>query len=232
MRRGDDALWLEQLDQLTGDTARVRLDADRVWLRAECDFLTEEARFSYSTDGTAFTTLGPPFGMIFQLKTFQGVRYALFAYNARGAAGGWADFDAMRVDEPHPHGLTRPIPVGRTIALRVESRGTRFAIGGEERFAVVDRGLGRVALRTGERFLSVTPLTDSTSAVSLRTGEPGEGETFQWIESFYGDVALMSLATHRYLRVEADGRVTSDSPGLEGDPDEGTALGWRIVPDR
>ena len=41
----------------------------------------------------------------------------------------------------------------------------------------------------------------------------------------------MSLATHRYLRLEADGRVTGDSAGPEGDPDEGTALGWRVVQD-
>jgi beta-xylosidase len=230
VRRDDDALWLEQFDQLTGDTARVRLDADRVWLRADCDFLAEQARFTYSTDGNDFTTLGPPFGTIFQLETFQGVRYGLFGYNAGGAAGGYADFDATRVHEPRPRGLTRPVPVGRTIALQVEARGTSFAIEGRERFTVVDRGLGRVALRAGGRYLSVTPITDSTSAVGLRAGEPGDGETFQWIESFYGDVALMSLATHRYLRVEPDGRVTGDSPGLEPDPNDGTALAWSIAP--
>ncbi|HXE81123.1 MAG TPA: glycoside hydrolase 43 family protein, partial [Vicinamibacterales bacterium] len=32
----------------------VPLEGTRVWLRAECDFLTEQARFSYSTDGAAF----------------------------------------------------------------------------------------------------------------------------------------------------------------------------------
>jgi beta-xylosidase len=229
VRRGDDGLWLEQFDQLTGDTARVHLDAGRVWLRADCDFLTEQARFSYSLDGTTFTTLGPPFGTIFQLKTFQGVRYALFSYNARGNPGGYADFDAMRVHEPHPHGLTRPIPVGRTIALQVQGRSRPLTVDGVDRFAVVDRGLGRVALRAGTRFLSVTPLSDSASALSLRAGDPGDGETFQWIETLYGDVALMSLATHRYLRLEPDGRVTGDSPGLEGDPREGTALRWSIV---
>ena len=45
------------------------------------------------------------------------------------------------------------------------------------------------------------------------SGQAGDGETFQWIETFYGDVALMSLVTHRYLRLEPDGRVTGDSPG-------------------
>jgi len=47
---------------------------------------------------------------------------------------------------------------------------------------------------------------------------------------FYGDVALLSLATHRYLRLELDGRVTSDGLGLEPDPNDGAALAWRIAP--
>jgi len=229
VRRGDDGFWLEQFDQMTGDTVRMRLTAGRVWLRADCDFLTEQSRFSYSTDGTNFTTMGAPFATFFQLKTFQGVRYALFEYNARGVTGGYADFDEMRVDEPHPHALTRPIPVGRTIGLRVAARDTPFGVDGVRRFTVVDRGLGRVALRAGTRFVSVTPLSDSTSTVGLRDGEPSDGETFQWIETFYGDVALMSLATHRYLRVEPDGSLTGDALGIDPDPNDGTALAWRIV---
>jgi beta-xylosidase len=217
VRRGDDGFWLERFDQLTGDTARAKLSSPRVWLRADCDFLAERCGLSYATDGRRFTPLGAPVETIFQLKTFQGVRYALFQYNTRGAAGGFADFDAMRVVEPHPRGLTRPIPGGRTIAL------------GATRYTVVDRGLGRVALRTGGRYLSVTPRTDSTSTVGLREGAPGDGETFQWIETPYGDLTLMALSTHRYLRLEPDGRLTSDSRGPEGDPADGTALRWQVV---
>ena len=229
VRRADDGDWLEQFDQLTGDTARVRLRTGRVWLRADCDFLTEQASFSYSTDGTRFRPLGKPFGMIFQLKTFQGVRYSLFHYNARGGAGGHADFDAMRVHEPQPRGLTQPIPVGRTIALRAAERDTPLAVDGHDRFTIVDRGLGRVALRAGRRYVSVAPLTDGTSVVSLRDSAPGDGETFQWIETPYGDLTLMALSTHRYLRVEPDGRVSGDSRGPSPDAREGTALRWRVV---
>ena len=47
------------------------------------------------------------------------------------------------------------------------------------------------------------------------------------METLYGDLVLMSLATHRYLRLEQDGRVTSDSRGPEPDPSDGTALRWR-----
>ena len=229
VRRTADGLTLQQYDQTVDSTAASPLRATRVWLRVDGDFLTEQAHFSYSTDGARWTPLGRRFTMAFQLKTFQGVRFALFHYNTNGARGGVADFDLMRVDEPNPRGLMQPIPFGRTILLHAAGRDTPFAIDGERRFTVVDRGLGRVALRAGNRFLTVTPLSDSTSMLSLRAGTPSSGETFQWMETLYGDLMLMSLETHRYLRMEPDGRVSSDSRGAEPDPNDGTALRWRRV---
>ncbi|MEP6622047.1 MAG: family 43 glycosylhydrolase [bacterium] len=226
VRRTAAGLGLEQYDQTVDSTAAMQVAASRVWLRADCDFLTETARFSYSTDGTTWTPFGRPFVMAFQLKTFQGVRFALFHYNVGGSAGGVADFDLMRVDEPQPRGLTRPIPFGRSITLRAAGRDTRFALDRQERFTVEDRGRGRVALRAGARYLAITPLTDSTSVVALRSGPPGDGATFQWMESLYGDLLLMSLSTHRYLRLEPDGHVSGDSRGPEPDPNDGTALRW------
>jgi xylan 1,4-beta-xylosidase len=74
VRRLDDGLVVEQFDQATGETARAPLEGHRVWLRASCDFLAEQAQFSYSTDSETFLPIGAPFVMIFQLKTFQGVR--------------------------------------------------------------------------------------------------------------------------------------------------------------
>jgi hypothetical protein len=227
VRRTADGLALQQYDQTVDSTSAEPLRATRMWLRVECDFLTEEAHFAYSTDGARWTPFGRPFTMAFQLKTFQGVRYALFHHNTGGAPGGDADFDLMRVDEPSPRGLTRPIPVGRTIVLQAAGRDTPFVVDGERRFTVVDRGLGRVGLRAGNRYLSVTPRSDSTSVLALRAGPPSDGETFQWMETLYGDLMLMSLATHRYLRLEPDGRGSSDSRGAEPDPNDGTALRWR-----
>jgi hypothetical protein len=229
VRRTAAGMTLQQYDQTVDSTAAVPLRATRVWLRADCDFLTERAHFSFSTDGTRWTPLGRPFTMVFQLKTFQGVRFGLFHFNTHRVRGGVADFDLMRVDEPNPRGLTRPIPVGRTIAIQAAGRDTPFDVGGERRFTVVDRGLGRVGLRARNRFLSVTPLSDSTSTVALRAGLPGDRETFQWMETLYGDLMLMSLETHRYLRLEPDGRLSSDSHGAEPDPNDGTSLRWRDV---
>ena len=231
VRRTASGLELQQYDQAVDSAAASPLRGTRVWLRVDGDFLTEQAHFSFSTDGKHWTPLGRRFTMAFQLKTFQGVRFALFHYTTAGGQGGVADFDLMRVDEPNPRGLMQPIPFGHTIALRAAGRDTPFAVDGERRFTVVDRGLGRVALRAGNRFLSITPLSDSTSTLALSAGTPSDGETFQWMETLYGDLMLMSLATHRYLRLEPDGRVSSDSRGAEPDPNDGTALRWRGASD-
>ena len=107
---------LTYVTEEAGRVERVPLAAGRVWLRAACDFLREEARFSYSTDGKIFQPIGDPFRLVFQLMTFQGVRYSLFAF---GSGGGFADFDAIDVREPDPRGLTVPIPYGRPIELAV-----------------------------------------------------------------------------------------------------------------
>ncbi len=88
--RKDNGLAIEQFNQFTGKTAAAAFSGTEVWLRANCDFLTEKATFSYSVDGTTFEPLGDEFTMVFQLKTFQGVRYSLFHYNTDGHDGGCA----------------------------------------------------------------------------------------------------------------------------------------------
>ncbi|MBX6362616.1 MAG: glycoside hydrolase 43 family protein [Gemmatimonadetes bacterium] len=226
VRRDSAGYWIEQFDQTTGRSVRRPLHATRVWLRASCDFLTETAGFSFSTDGRRFEPLGGELTMVFQLKTFQGVRYALFHYNDAGAPGGYADFDAMTVYEPNPRGLTRPIPLGRTIAIATALAGTPLRVGGAAAFEVVDRGLGRVALRTPRGFVSVDT-AGGASRVVLRSGEPTAAETFQWIETPYGDLALLSLATHRYLRLDpATGALSADHPGPEPGRDDGAQFRW------
>ncbi|MCU1292838.1 MAG: beta-xylosidase [Bryobacterales bacterium] len=60
-----------------------------------------------------------PYTMAFQGITFQGVRYSLFAYNARSSGNaGFADFDSIDVNEPDPHRLPKSIPYGKEIELR------------------------------------------------------------------------------------------------------------------
>jgi beta-xylosidase len=228
VRRDSTGLALEQLDQSTGRTERRPLRATRVWLRADCDFLTEKARFAVSTDGTRFEPLGGEFTMVFQLTTFQGVRYSLFHYNVGGAPGGYADFDAMTVHEPNPRGLTRPIPFGRTIAIATADFGKPLAIGGAAAFTVVDRGLGRVALQVAGGFVSVDT-AGGASRVAVRRTDLTDAETFQWIETPYADLALLSLATHRYLRLDpATGALSADHPGPEPGRADGSQFQWVV----
>ncbi|PTX97955.1 glycoside hydrolase 43 family protein [Opitutus sp. ER46] len=227
VRREASGLVLAQYDQLADKTTTVPLATSRVWLRAHCDFLTEKAAFSYSTDGHAFTPIGGEFTMVFQLKTFQGVRYALFAYNRLGPDGGHADFDAFTVDQPHPRGLMRPIPVDRTISFVIYGGGLPVRVGDATTFKVIDRGLGRVAFQAGERFLSVAQSGDPQ--ISLRAGPPGDAETFQWTENVYGDLNLLSLVTHRHVRLHPDGGLVADSPGPKPDRRDGSCLVWSLA---
>lgn len=243
VRREADRAVIEQFDQTTGKAARVPLKTARVWLRAHCDFLTEKAKFSYSTDGKTFEPLGDEFTMIFQLKTFQGVRYSLFSYHTGTGEGGYADFDKLTVDEPHPRGLMKPIPFGKKITLAVFGTDSLLAVKDSQlavvtasdsqagsvptQFKVVDRGLGRVALQWGDKFISVASPGDK-GQVTLKAGRPTDAETFQWTENVYGDLILLSLATHRHLRIEpGSGAVTANHPGPKPDRKDGSCFTWK-----
>lgn len=220
-------LAIAQFDQQTGKTERAPLQAGQVWLRADADFMTEKARFSYSTDGKTFTPLGAEFTMVFQLKTFQGVRYSLFAFNTAGEDGGHADFDAVNIHEPHPNGLMRAIPYGKTIILtswQAKSGLSETATRGKPgRFGVVDMGLGRAALKSQGGFVTV----QSDGQVRIASESPGLSQSFQWIETPTGELVLMSLATNRFLRIDPKtGAVTADSPGPQSEGKDGVRFVW------
>ena len=132
----------------------------------------------------------------------------------------------------------RPIPYGRSIrlssvadgcAMTVRDGALALAEAGEtpERFDVVDRGLGRAALRVGRlattSYVSVLPSGETT----LRVGEPGDAETFQWMETVYGDLLLMSLVTHRYVQIAPSrSAIFADRPGPRSDRSDGACLRW------
>jgi hypothetical protein len=218
---------------------RVPLQSSRVWLRVACDFLTEQAEFSYSTDGKSFHRIGEPFRMVFQLLTFQGIRYALFSFS-RNDTGGFADFDGIHVEEPNPRGLTRPIPYGKTVRLVTDGGVSKWWTAGSDNrlqategdptdFTIVDRGLGRVAFRSTRGFVS----SDADGLLLLNKRDAGASLTFQWIETFTGELVLMSLATHRYVRLDAaTGLLRADSPGPHPNRRDGVRWEWRLAPER
>ena len=161
------------------------------------------------------------------MKTFQGVRFALFQFNTAGKPGGQADFNDFAVFEPRPRGLTRPIPLSRFIALSDLASGNVLAVtdgklqsvpGAKDAAAlrVVDRGRGRIALQTRNgQYVSVAG-SGKAGEVMVKSGKPGDAETFQWVDLQRGETLLLSLATHRYLAAPpAGGALSADHPGPE-----------------
>ena len=187
-----------------------------VWLRIHCNYDTEKAVFSYSTDGTSIYPLGDTTTMIFQLRTFQGVRTSLFNFNNSGVEGGYADFNNFIVNEPRSYGLTRQIPNGKLITLtsladstvlvnwrnfvRPVSAQDNLAKGEAAQFKILDRGNGRVALQSVLTGGFVTIKGPGVMAqVRIEKEESSDASLFQWQDMLRGDLMLMSLKTHRYL---------------------------------
>lgn len=242
--------YIEQFDEQTEQTHRHQIEVTRVWLRAHCDFDTEIAEFSYSTDGINFRKLGVDFTMVFQLRTFQGVRFALFNYSTTKAEGGYADFNDFSVYEPRSKGLTRPIPYDKIITLtsiadstvlvnwkkflRPVAIGSPFTRNDVSHFRVLDRGNGRIALQSvaDNGYVTVTGFGEMAE-VRIEKEEKGDASVFQWQDMLKGDLMLMSLKTHRYLFADPFARslCSADSPGARPDRKGGSCFAWELVPD-
>ena len=219
-----------------------------VWLRVACNFDTDEAIFSWSSDGNQFRPLGPSFIMKFQLTTFQGVRPALFNFNTSGEPGGYADFDNYVVEEPRARGIEREIPMGKTIVLTSGADGSFLAaetqsnalvnipadasgaIPQNTKFYVVDLGKGRVALKAANgRFISFAE--EAAVLKDLAGQPPGDSEAFQWVNLMRGNTLLMCLVNHRYLATKPNepGPITVSAPGPDPDRKGGACFKWKTV---
>lgn len=71
---------------------RVALTQETVFLRMDCDFTDDTARFSYSLNQKDWVRLGTDFRMIYNLAHFMGNRFAIYNY-ATQEAGGYVDLD-------------------------------------------------------------------------------------------------------------------------------------------
>jgi hypothetical protein len=243
-----EGLTLQMFDQTNRKTNIASANPTHVWLRVACNFDTEKAIFSWSASGKDFSSLGDPFMMAFQLTTFQGVRFALFTYNAAGKPGGYADFDNFAVDEPRARSIERAIPLGKTITLASGADGTLLAADTQNRslinttadssnavsrnvqFQVVDLGQGRVALKAvNGRFVSAA--SDAVSLKDLAGKPPGDAESFQWVNLMRGDAMLMSLTNHRYLATipNSPGPVIVSATGPRPDRNDGACFKWKAV---
>ncbi|MDX2247047.1 MAG: glycoside hydrolase 43 family protein [Bacteroidia bacterium] len=238
---------LRFFDQQTQQQLSLPINQSTLWLRAHCDFETDIGKLSYSLDGKNFQPMGSEILMPYQLKTFQGVRYALFNFNTQGEEGGYADFNNFEVEEPHCSGLQTPIPYDSVISfqsvadssilvnwnnfLRPVPPNSPFTQGKTSGFKILDRGNGRVALQSAETGGYVTVKAQGGLAeVRVEKEDRGEASTFQWQEMVNGDIMLMSLHTHRYLFADpqAGSLCSADARGAQPDHKEGVCFRWKI----
>lgn len=210
-----------------GDMKYIVIDSPIIRFAVNTNFETEEAQFYYSTDnGVTLQPLGDKFIMVFQLKTFQGVRYALFNYNEKGSVGGSANFDNYQVDELYPSGFRRPIPYDKTITLLKLTDKLPVNIDGCNSFNIVDMSLGRVALQCTNGYLSVNEKGDINFIKKEKAGKP---ETFQWTELEDGSLVLLSLLTNRYLQVNADGTLNALKDVPSPNKKDGTRFEFKLT---
>jgi beta-xylosidase len=239
--RTDEGLEMRHYDQIADETTSESVEAERLWFRAHCNFDVDKATFSFSTDGETFKQVGSEFTLVYQLTTFQGVRYSLFNYNASGSAGGFADFDSITVDEPRSRGLVKPIPVGKTVVFTSLGDGRALGVGDgllkavvatseSAKLRVVDRGQGRVALQASDGGYVSVAGEGHSGQVTVKNGQPGDDETFQWVDMQRGDIMLLSLATHRYVHAtpDSDEPVAADLAGPQPDRKDGSCFAWAV----
>jgi beta-xylosidase len=72
------------------EQAGAAVSGGRIWLRINADIRPgsgRQARFSYSTDGVNFTSLGPAFTLNNAWQFFMGYRYGMFNYATRALGG-------------------------------------------------------------------------------------------------------------------------------------------------
>jgi hypothetical protein len=140
------------------------------------------------------------------------------------------------------------VPLGQTITLTSGADGSFLAVDTQNHalvtiaadaaggvpetaeFQVVDLGKGRVALKAADgQFVS----TAGEAAVlkDLAGANPGDAESFQWINLMRGDTMLMSLTNHRYLTTRANnaGPVTVTAVGPTPARQGGECFKWEVV---
>ncbi len=232
-------------DDATTDLDTLPAGTSSIVLRASGTFDRDVANLAYSTDGGAtFTDTGAEIALPYQLKTFQGSRYALYAYNSvAGARGGYAEFDDFTVDEPMAD-RSANLPLGRTVTFTNKADGsvawasphgmlhaTGDAGGERTRFRVHDRGMGRVALEAESGgFLTVVGRGLSAD-VRVTPDEQGAASQFVWQDMLRGECMLLSELTGRYLAIVpgTGAPYSADSPGCRPDRLDGSVLIFRTT---
>ena len=240
----DKGLALRCYDQNTNKEVVKPLDKRVVWLRLWGDYDKSQLQYSYSLDGKNWENIGGQMISPYQLKTFQGVRVALYAFNTKNVNGGVADFDDFKVEEPMAD-RTANLPIGKTVRFFNLADGnlmnaTRHGVmhnswnkkdmSNQVKFVVEARGQGKVALKTADGRYVYIAGAGLSGDVRL-TADAGKAEEFVWQDMLYNHCMLLSLKTQRYVgKHTADGSpYSADFQGADAGMKNGCVFAWEIV---
>ena len=240
----DKGLALRCYDQNTNKEVVLPLDKKVVWLRLWGDYDKSQLQCSYSLDGKNWENIGEQMISPYQLKTFQGVRVALYAFNKKNVNGGVADFDNFKVEEPMAD-RTANLPIGKTVrffnladgslmdATRhglMHSSGNRKNMSNGVKFVVEDRGQGKIALKTADGRYVYIAGAGLSGDVRL-TSDASKAEEFVWQDMLYNHCMLLSLKMQRYVgKHTADGSpYSADFQGADAGMKNGCVFAWEVV---
>lgn len=247
-KHGDGSLTLNAMAQYEKISIEKPLHSiKKIFLRINVDLEADKAALSFSTDGKTFECVAANLMMAYQLKTFQGSRYSLFAYNENGKNGGYASFDNFVVYEPMAD-RSANLPIGKVISLKNLGNDTyawanphgmlHQAWAGSEQynnqgcfFKVHERGNGKVAIEAmnGTGWLTVVGAGLSCDVRMMPT--ESDASLFIWQDMLYGNCMLLSMKTQRYVGIDpATGEpYGADWQGCRPDRKDGTVFEWRVV---
>ena len=240
----DKSLALRCYDQNTNKEVVKPLDKKVVWLRLWGDYDKSQLQYSYSLDGKNWENIGEQVLSPYQLKTFQGVRVALYAFNKKEVNGGVADFDDFKVEEPMAD-RTANLPIGKTVRFFNLADGnlmnaTRHGVmhnswnkkdmSNQVKFVVEARGQGKVALKTADGRYVYIAGAGLSGDVRL-TADAGKAEEFVWQDMLYNHCMLLSLKTQRYVgKHPKDGSpYSADFQGADAGMKNGCVFAWEVV---
>ena len=239
-------LFLRWYDQSHNREIKKDLNDKLIWLRLWGNYDESKVQYSYSLDNKSWTNIGDTIITSYQLKTFQGVRYALYAYNTMLKDGGYADFDDFMVEEPLAD-RSGNIPYGKTIRLFNLSDGNpMYAMphgmvystwassndykSDRSKFIVIDKGNGVINLQCADgRYVYVAGAGLSGDLRLTKDRDKADG--FMWQDMLRGQCMLLSLKTQRYVcKHPSDGSPYSvDCQGPDANRRNGCVFKYEVV---
>ena len=243
------ANWqLSFYDQYRDETTVAPLASADVKLRVSVDLDDELALFEWSDGETPFHPIGEAVRLPYQLKTFQGVRFAIYAFTRDSDRGGTAFFDDFDVEEPLAD-RTGNIPAGQVIAMHnladdsvvwADPHGMLHSVSPTDpraqspatRFRIHDRGMGRIAIEVvGSEGKFLTVVGEGMPA-DIRFLPETEDSLFVWQDLLEGEFMLLSPRTNRFVGLDpATGEpYAADWPGPSPSRRDGTVLRWIALP--